>query len=619
MTFAQPAILAAGALLLILLAAFLRRADGRRIADLARFAAHTGSPARKAEAAAMRAGQRRWLGLGAALAILALSGPQVGSDWQETKRRGIDVLFALDVSRSMLAADVAPNRLARARLAILDFVDQLGGDRVGLIAFAGAAFLQSPLTLDHAAFTRTLAATTPAAIPRPGTDISSALEAAAHALESKKGNAKILVLLSDGEDLSGAAQAAARQAADAGIRVFTVGVGSRAGELIRISDIDGQPVYLKDEKGNLVRSALDESTLTQIAETTGGFYVPLGRHGGGMERIREEVLERIPKEELASRMRQKPRNRYQWPLAGALLCLLAEFLRQRRGTATAAITLLLVACAAPAFATEATGQAYYEAERWPEAALAFAAETGGEDAPTAFAIGAAHYRSAEYAAASRSFETALRSSDPTLRARSFYNLGNALFRQGEGTLEKEPEKTLAQWQRAVESYDGALESGPDEDAARNRELVARAREELERRLAAEPPSEPEPSPSPQPSPSPSGEPEPDSSDDDSNESKPSEQQDESGEEGENGDEDEEPSDDEASGDQEGHEDDSSSPEPDEASKTADATEAEQPGRMAPAEARALLDSLEGEERHLAIPLAEGEDEGQPGRAKVQDW
>jgi Ca-activated chloride channel family protein len=632
MNFAQPEVLAVGVLLLIAFTAFLHRADARRIADLARFATHSGSPTRRVESAAMRSGQRRRLGLGAALALLALAGPQVGSDWQETKRRGIDVLFALDVSRSMLAADVAPNRLARARLAILDFTEQLGGDRVGLIAFAGAAFLQAPLTLDHAAFNRTLATTTPAVIPRPGTDLASALEAAARALESKKGNAKILVLLSDGEDLSGAAASAARQAAEAGIRVFTVGVGSRDGELIQITDADGRPAYLKDEKGNLVRSSLDEAMLTQIAETTGGFYVPLGRHGEGMARIREEVLERIPKEELASRMRQKPRNRYQWPLAGALLCLLAELLRQSRGAASAAAALLLIIAAPPALAAEVTGQAHYEAGRWPEAARAFRLEDGGElpTPPTSFAIGAARYRAGEYAPASRAFEAALRSSDPQLRAHALYNLGNALFREGEGSLGEEPQKTLADWQRALDAYAGALKLGPDEDTSKNHELVAHAREQLERRLAEEPPpepeSKPEKSPSPKPPPSPSANEEQDPSDGNPDESDASEPQDERGKDGKNGEEGEDTSereptdgDDDSSSPQDQGNDPSSSPANPSGAGTRETDEAEKPGRMAPAEARALLDSLEGEERRLAIPLAEGEEEERSGQGKVQDW
>ncbi|MCJ7810338.1 MAG: VWA domain-containing protein, partial [Desulfobulbaceae bacterium] len=163
--------------------------------------------------------------------FVALARPQVGFEWKEVKRKGIDILMAVDTSKSMLATDVKPNRLERSKLGIMDFVSRLEGDRVGLIPFAGTAFLMCPLTLDYDAFRQSLEALDTQIIPQGGTDLASAIREAEFAF-SNDANHRILVLVTDGEDLEGEALSAAEEAARKGLTIYTVGVGTPAGELI---------------------------------------------------------------------------------------------------------------------------------------------------------------------------------------------------------------------------------------------------------------------------------------------------------------------------------------------------------------------------------------------------
>jgi len=477
---------------------FWRAADRRRREALERFAA----PQLIADLTAGLSQRRRSIKRaivagGVALAGIALAGPQYGFTWEETQRRGIDVLIALDTSRSMLAQDVAPSRLERAKLAVRDLVEKLGSDRVGLIAFAGTAFLQSPLTLDHAAFLEALDALHPGVIPAPGSDLASALRTAEEALRTEARNVKLLVLFSDGEDLGGGAVAAAEQAATQGIRVFTVGVGSDAGELIPIPGAGGKTEFLKDPDGQFVKSRLDAATLRRVAEITGGFYEPLGRQGEAVDAIYERALAPLPKEELASRMRRVPIDRYQWPLALAILCLALEpLLRERRSRrASDAAPLLLLALAALAGASPAHAASPREAERLYHAgeygkALAeyrAALEASGADPKLSFNLGAAAYRAGAYSDAAAAFAGALASDDPRLQEQGFYNLGNTQYRLGEKSVESNPQQAMQAWQQSLEAYEAALALDPqDQDATFNRDFVKRALEELQKQQQQQP-------------------------------------------------------------------------------------------------------------------------------------
>jgi len=265
------------------------------------------------------------------LLVFALIGPRWGFQWHEVKRQGIDIMVAIDTSNSMLAQDVKPSRLERSKLAIEELLDLLQGDRIGLIAFAGNSFLQCPLTLDYSAFAIALNAVEAGIIPRGGTSISSAIRTAITAFEGKAKKYKALILITDGEDHEGDPVKAAEEAAEQGIKIFCVGVGTREGELIPVVDEDGNRSFLKDREGQVVKSRLDETTLQKIALTTGGGYVRASGVEYGLDVIYNEKIATMEKRELESKLQKRYEERYQIPalIALGLLCLEA-FLGERR-------------------------------------------------------------------------------------------------------------------------------------------------------------------------------------------------------------------------------------------------------------------------------------------------
>jgi Ca-activated chloride channel family protein len=216
---------------------------------------------------------------------VALARPQWGVQELAGQALGEDIVFVVDCSRSMLATDVSPNRLERAQRAVLDFVRRHGRGRVGLVAFAGQAFLQCPLTFDYGAFEDSLRTLDEKTIPVGGTDIGRALDEAFHAME-KADRRKVIVLLTDGEDLEKSGVRTAESLAEEGIVVFAVGVGTEAGADIRVLNEQGQLDFVRDSSGQPVRSRLDETTLRKIAQTTKGNYYPLGPLGEGLTKIR---------------------------------------------------------------------------------------------------------------------------------------------------------------------------------------------------------------------------------------------------------------------------------------------------------------------------------------------
>jgi len=205
------------------------------------------------------------------LMIFALAGPRWGSHYQEVSQKGVDIMVLVDVSGSMLVEDIEPNRLERARREILDFLRIVEGDRVGLIAFAGAAFVQCPLTLDYAALQMFLSALEPDLIPVAGTDLGAALESAVASFDFKSETDKVILLITDGEDNEKKGLEAAKKAAEKGIKLFVFGIGEPSGGPIPAGD--GKGGFKKDAAGKLVLSKLDEDSLRQIASVTGGTYV----------------------------------------------------------------------------------------------------------------------------------------------------------------------------------------------------------------------------------------------------------------------------------------------------------------------------------------------------------
>lgn len=269
------------------------------------------------------------------LLLIAVAGPQWGFHWEEVQREGVDLILAVDTSRSMLAEDVKPNRLERAKLGIQDLVAQLRGDRVGLVAFAGSAFTQCPLTLDYAAFGESLRALQIGIIPKGGTAIAEAMRTSIDAFEGHQGKHTALILITDGEDHGGDIDEAIQQASERGIRIYTVGIGSPDGDLIPIT-VDGQQTFVKDRKGQVVKSRLDEAVLQKVAAETNGAYVRAAGPSLGLDQVYADYISKLDKRELKSTMEKKFEQRFQLPLLAAVLLLLIEpLIGSRRRARTA--------------------------------------------------------------------------------------------------------------------------------------------------------------------------------------------------------------------------------------------------------------------------------------------
>lgn len=450
------------------LLAFLR-ADRRRRVDLDKLA----HPRFHGRLVAGWSPTLRWARRGFWLAgvmalALAAARPQYGYEWREVKRRGIDILFAVDTSRSMLAEDLVPNRLERARLGIVDFLDHLEGDRVGLVPFAGTAFALCPLTLDYDAFRESLNTLSTDLIPRQGTDLASAIDEAGRLFDEEGNNQRFLVLITDGEDLEGEALKAAEKAAKEGTTIYTVGVGAVDGQLIPVRDRYGRQEFLKDENGEVVKTKLDAETLEKIATATGGLYVPLGRGAEGLDAIYQKRLALAPKSELAQKLEKVPLERFQWPLGAAVLLLalqavIGERRREKKKQALASVArrvkpaaLLLLGCVA-----------------FPM--------NGRADVVADYNDGTEAYASGEFEEAAEKLKDSLNTSDLEIQKKAYYNLGNSLYRIGQGALREDPKKTIATWEKALKAYDDALAlDGADEDARFNRDLVRRKLDELKK-------------------------------------------------------------------------------------------------------------------------------------------
>ena len=257
--------------------------------------------------------------LALALALIAVARPQWGFKWEKVHQRGLSIIVALDTSKSMLAQDIKPNRLQQAKWGVRDLLNELKGDRIGLVAFAGDAFLQCPTTVDYPAFLMMLDDVYAGIIPLGGTDIFQALEESIDSFEKDTAADKVIILISDGEGHTGDPPALLPRLKEENIRVFTIGVGTREGELIQTSD-----GFVKDKEGNVVKSSLDESMLERIAFETGGFYVRSAPGDFGLERVYQQGIAELQREDRESRMAKIWVERFQWFLGAALALLVVE-------------------------------------------------------------------------------------------------------------------------------------------------------------------------------------------------------------------------------------------------------------------------------------------------------
>ncbi len=499
--FGSPWWLAAGVLCLVLLILLYRQVLKSRKLELSKFAA----PHLLGTLCANVSGSRRNLKkililLAIGCCFVALARPQYGFKWVEVKRKGIDILFAVDTSKSMLVEDVRPNRLKRAKFAIMDFVGQLEGDRVGLMPFAGTAFLMCPMTIDYGAFESSLKTVDTSIIPLGGTDFAAAIRGAEGIL-SNEANHKILVMVTDGENLQGDVLAAAKEAAAKGMTIYTVGVGTSEGELIPFSR-KGKSGFVKDASGNFVTSQLDESMLSKIAEATGGLYVPLGQSGEGLQSIYQEKLSLIPKKEVAEKRHRVPLERFEWPLAAAIFFLMLEFVvggrkssrslripfiktagRRKKKVVTALFLLCSLLVSVPGVKASGGDEKSYAAGDYLGASAYYDEQLkkSPNDARLHYNYGTAAYKNNMFKEAAKAFGEALKSDDLELQQEAYYNRGNALFQRGKETLKTDPEHSMDMWQQAVDSYDGALQlDSVNKDARYNQQLVSKKLKELKK-------------------------------------------------------------------------------------------------------------------------------------------
>jgi Ca-activated chloride channel family protein len=435
--------------------------------------------------------------LSTSLIIWALARPQWGFDWEEVKQRGLDIVVAIDTSKSMLATDIAPNRLGRAKLAAMELMQLAKSDRLGLVAFAGSAFLTCPLTIDDTAFAQSVAALDVNTISQGGTALADAIETAQTAFKEGD-NHRILVLMTDGEDHDSGAVEAAKKAVEAGLQIFTVGIGTAEGELLRIKDAKGQQDYIRDEQGNVVKSHLNEAMLQEIAGASEkGFYLPL-RGAKTMETLFEEGLAPLPKSESSEKLVKQPKERYYWPLAFGIVFLLVEMLfperkrepRTRMGTpgtktrplaTVGCILALLLISPGHAVASPSSALRDYKAGDYDRALQEYQKmlERKKDDPRLHFNAGTAAYRDQKFDDAIKQFDEALASQDLNLQSLAYYNRGNSQFWQGQ--REPDPEKKKGAWEKSLQDFESSMKLNPkDTDAKYNHEFVKKMLEELKK-------------------------------------------------------------------------------------------------------------------------------------------
>ncbi len=259
--------------------------------------------------------------------VIGLSRPQIGAKLSERQTKGAEIMICLDVSNSMLAQDYTPCRLERAKLAISSLVDKLHDDRIGLIIFAGSSFVQLPVTTDYVSAKMFLSSIDAGSVPVQGTAIGDAIHTAMKSFSAQSEKSRVIILISDGENHEDDAVAAAKEAAQAGIRIYTVGVGSAAGQPI---PVDGE--LLRDKDGNIVVTHLDEKTLRQIAEAGGGAYIQAGNEEFGLNPIINDIRA-MEGELFSSVVFEEYDEQYMYFFAIALILLVIEMLVGERKNA----------------------------------------------------------------------------------------------------------------------------------------------------------------------------------------------------------------------------------------------------------------------------------------------
>ena len=405
--------------------------------------------------------------IGLAFLILAGARPQWGFRWEELTQKGNDVFIAIDVSKSMLAEDVKPNRLERAKREVKDLLELLKGDRVGLIAFAGTAFVLSPLTLDAAAVRLFLDDVSPELLPQGGTAIAQAIRKASASFPGKEKKHKVLILLTDGEDLEGGATQAAKEAQSEGVKIYAVGIGTSVGAPIPFVDEAGRRGFVKDKQGLTVLTKLNLQTLSQLISA---------RVATSLAEVYENQIVPMEKKELETLRQKKYEEKFQWPLILAFLLFLGEWLvPERKKKKSILVSVLCFIFLLPSYGLSATaysiikkGNKKFDEQNWGEAASHYsqAQIKKPDSAEIYFNLGDTLYKEGKFKEARQLFSKALDLDIGELRPKLFYNIGNSDFR-------------LGQFEKALQSYESALELIPeDEDTQFNHELVKKLLEQM---------------------------------------------------------------------------------------------------------------------------------------------
>ena len=412
-----------------------------------------------------------WILQGAlALLIAMLARPQFGTKINNEQRVGIETIIAMDISNSMMAEDITPSRLDRSKMMVENLVDHFTNDKIGLIVFAGDAFVQLPITSDYVSAKMFLSSIDPSMITTQGTDIARAIEMATHSFTQEEGIGKAIIVISDGEDHEGGALEAAKAAKDAGMRVYVLGVGSPKGSPI---PIPGTGDYMKDNTGNTVMSALNEDMCRQVAQAGGGAYIHVENNSAAQDQLDTE-LDKLAKKETTSTVYSEFDEQFQAVAILALLLLILEIcIFDRRNPLIkrlslfgskkkAAATMLLLMVAATASAQQADRQYIREGNKqfrlgqYDKAEVSYrkAVEKNPKNPQAAYNLGNALMAQKKDSAAVQQFEQSTRiETNPLRKAAAYHNMGVIC-------------QTHKMYGEAIEAYKNALRNNPNDDETR---------------------------------------------------------------------------------------------------------------------------------------------------------
>ena len=365
--------------------------------------------------------------------LLALAGPRWGSHYQEVTRKGVDIVIALDVSPSMLVADIKPDRLERSKREITDFLKVVQGDRVGLVAFSGAAYTQCPLTLDYGALMMFLNILHPDNIPIPGTNLGAAIEGAISAFDPKSETDKVILLITDGEDNEKRGTEAARLASKKGIKIFVFGMGDPAGGPVPASQ--GQGGFKKDEKGELVLSKLNEAGLQEIAGITGGDYVRSLAGDLDLDLLYFDGIKRKTDDAVlkSGKIKVYEERFFIFAAAAFLLLLLEGLIGNAKRKMPGLLSVVLVLLFSSQGLCGEEPDVLYEQGRFAEAGKLYSSRDmdNPRDFRQRYNRGCADYQTSDYKGAMAAFASVLkRTDDAGMQFKAAFNLGNAAFKQG---------------------------------------------------------------------------------------------------------------------------------------------------------------------------------------------